>query len=1408
MAEQESRLVIRIDSQNAKKTTDQLARALLNLEENGDQASQSASRLDAENKKLSNTLKNTTGNVSSANTALDSLVLSMRNVVFATTAASVGVTGFINNVASSAKIIQQYAELSKQSAEMFQYNAVGAKSAGFEMKDYGDILKDVYDRLGEVNRGEGEMMDFFERIAPKIGMTVEQFRNLSAHDALQAYYNGLERANLSHPEMITYMEQIANDSALLIPLLKENGKGFKELGDKAKEAGAIMSNEMVRDLNAARSEFNEIKMQAQGLGNELTVTLLPALRFIAANFEAITDAGIVLGMAAITKAMLDQFLAMQKSVAASVQRRAAAAAELQAQAQLAAVELQRSRQNVAIAAQEIHLARLDLNSATTKQARALAVQRLTAAEIAHNIALNANSKATAVNTAATTANNAAKTLGARAAALASAAFLGPAGIVIGVTALTAGYLLMSNNGDDANDMLKDQAGYAGMAADELERLSGNQAKAAKVDLTTAIKAQSQELKNVKRDFEDLVLALYKESDNKDLYRIWAEMTTGVLGTEEAFKRLNAVESIEASDIKRAADYEKEHRDLNKTLLDSKEKLKLVENGIDGAGKKAKESAAEIKGLSEEIKKLLKEADQSIITSAVNTALASNGYDDDLIAIINKYIQLDGAITKNAKGQSVFRDEIKKKINEEYAARMKEISALDTRNEKERERTKELEKQAKLTKASTIDAVIASGEGGYNSYNNGVAGDAKGKTKNLTGMTLAQVMAKQKGSKSTGRELFAVGKYQIIPSTLRDAVSALKLDKNQLFNPEMQEKIFREYLVSVKQPNVKKFITGKGGLSPALDALAVEFASVADPTTGQSKYGDRGGNKASISSEKMAQSLLATQKIYRENIALGMSAEEAWAKSFNAQSTVVKQAELDIDKYLQEVLESHESQAEERKRISNEVADYETQVRNRLKDELEKVDAAGFSDVEAKKAKDFYEKQANLDIQAFKDAQQAKLDALKDFQLTEAQLINKRASDQEKDLKRQQELGELTLEQYTEGSLLIEKRRKQEIAAANAARDARINAANEANMSVSDAAHKRYAEEMKQLDQIIDKEEALAVERGINRQYISLGVGPEGTYFDGFSTNSDQIQLGQEDQLNSLYIKQFEEMQLRYTQQRELAIQQNKELTQIEADYLEEKARLNDQYNERIGVARQADHEAQLSMYGSMLSQASSVWGDMTQIVRDSAGEQSGAYKAMFLAQQMFAIGSAMISTHLAATQAMAAPDMVLFGQKIAAPAAITALGYANVGMIAAQTIAGFKNGGLITGPGTGTSDSIPIMASNEEFMMRHAAVKSIGVDNLNYMNKYGKLPEQTNRVGNNIANTMNGNAVNVQVEPKIIVNVPEGFTAQQSQSSDGTITLDVIKSVVRGTLREDIHNVNSDFGKSLRQAYNVGVKRF
>lgn len=53
--------------------------------------------------------------------------------------------------------------------------------------------------------------------------------------------------------------------------------------------------------------------------------------------------------------------------------------------------------------------------------------------------------------------------------------------------------------------------------------------------------------------------------------------------------------------------------------------------------------------------------------------------------------------------------------------------------------------------------------------------------------------------------------------------------------------------------------------------------------------------------------------------------------------------------------------------------------------------------------------------------------------------------------------------------------------------------------------------------------------------------------------------------------------------------------------------------------------------------------------------------------------------------------------------------------------AGFADGGYISGPGTATSDSIPAMLSNGEYVIRAAAVQSLGVGLLDMLNRHGSL---------------------------------------------------------------------------------------
>lgn len=122
------------------------------------------------------------------------------------------------------------------------------------------------------------------------------------------------------------------------------------------------------------------------------------------------------------------------------------------------------------------------------------------------------------------------------------------------------------------------------------------------------------------------------------------------------------------------------------------------------------------------------------------------------------------------------------------------------------------------------------------------------------------------------------------------------------------------------------------------------------------------------------------------------------------------------------------------------------------------------------------------------------------------------------------------------------------------------------------------------------------------------------------------------------------------------------------------------YQQQSKDLEQSQHDEKLNMYGSLLSQAGAVWGSMTQMIKDSAGEGSAAYKTMFFAQQAIAIGQAIISTELAATKALE------LGPVLGIPAStlVRGMGYASVGLIAAQTISGMAHDGIDNIPKEGT----------------------------------------------------------------------------------------------------------------------------
>lgn len=341
-------------------------------------------------------------------------------------------------------------------------------------------------------------------------------------------------------------------------------------------------------------------------------------------------------------------------------------------------------------------------------------------------------------------------------------------------------------------------------------------------------------------------------------------------------------------------------------------------------------------------------------------------------------------------------------------------------------------------------------------------------------------------------------------------------------------------------------------------------------------------------------------------------------------------------------------AEKQKELALEVATYREKVNSELADKLEEIDKAGFDSAKTAELKAEYKKRAEIDIQVSEAAHSDKLAGYSDYLKSEEQLLNESFARRQRDLKLDLSL---TADEYTKLSLELEKQRNRELQQA-----------------------KWRALEARQA--MADQIKSLA--SGSEDVFARASMAPQDYAKWSLENSRNNSQLGLQNDLGSV--------------QRDIASsdaystdeERYQALLDAHEAYLSQKTALDIEYAQQVRDLETRQYEDTMQMYGALLSQAGAVWGDMTQMVKDSEGEQSSSYKAMFLAQQMFAIGSALVSTHLAATQVMTDPSALTLAQKTMYSNLILGMGYANVGLIAGQTIAGMAHDGIDNIPKEGT----------------------------------------------------------------------------------------------------------------------------
>ena len=224
--------------------------------------------------------------------------------------AALGTGAYLRSMTTLAKELTTLSTLTSIGTTELQQLAPALDSIGISTEKYADIIKDTNDKMNDfLQTGGGPMKDFFEQIAPLVGITTDAFKGLSGKDALQLYVDSLEKAGLSQEQMTFYMEALASDSTMLLPLLRDNASAMERFG---LAAGQAINEDTLGSLRNLGNQFAAITVIIR---NAITNAFGPFINTLSQAVEGwrmlITDfPAILTGLGAVTAGVIALTVAM------------------------------------------------------------------------------------------------------------------------------------------------------------------------------------------------------------------------------------------------------------------------------------------------------------------------------------------------------------------------------------------------------------------------------------------------------------------------------------------------------------------------------------------------------------------------------------------------------------------------------------------------------------------------------------------------------------------------------------------------------------------------------------------------------------------------------------------------------------------------------------------------------------------------------------------------------------------------------------------------------------------------------------------------------------------------------------------------------------------------------------------
>lgn len=1221
MTEQTSRLVIEISSEQAKKNAEELSKELVKIFTGGEKASDSTSKLGKTIQVTSNITQNFNTTVNNTTKAVEKQTQELAKQEKQVDKTGVAIKTLAGHLAAFITInstidkmdsytgLQNRLKLVTNSQTELNRAMNDTFAIAQNTRQSWESAAQVYQGFANNAKALGLSMSDTARLTETVSKAVAiSGSSAQASEAALIQFNqALSSGTLRGEELNSVMEQTPG---LAKAIAEGMGITVGQLRSVA-ATGSITSAELVKALTKAKASVDNLFSKTDiTIGQSITLlnnelgkfvgeagqssgaakTLADAIKLLSQNLGPLADGAMVVGIGYLTKSFLDKAVATRTAIAASVQHQTSMLAEQAATVELTGVEALRARQNVVLAAQDVRSAELALVNAKSKDAQALATQRLAAAEVAHNVALKESTIATAQYTLAQDALNKSKALGSKL----LTAIGGPIGaLTLAAMGLAAGYTYLQKRTDDANKKLAEQTEVANKTKEELLALQGVQKNGAKSDLEDAFKGQNKELKELNSLFNAHVIDLQNAyKGNVEIVEISNKVRQGVLSQEDAIKALNKLDFISPEQLKQLQKDNDLYREKLPVVQKVQEALKVF--GIDAelAGNKASNSAKgfnditkeailtsdKVKNLSAEIQKFISSSLTSSMQNEERLKLYNQGLSKESADIILKAREAAGILGTDKQlplgtlailGRELLTTTEIKKVEEE-------------RSKSEKDRTKELEKQLK-----TQQRLI--GISGNSGIGTGAHLDVRyGGSRDGQKVSPEHIARLQAGGKS-------LSNYRV------------SSDYGQRKAPTAGASSFHKGI---------DFAMPVG--TPITTNVAVKDVKTAYDSKG-------GGYYSTVTFEDGVVLKLLHQSPSMQSKVKGGASTGTYG-SYLAQD----KAEAKTEKEIETLKANYYSLGEK------DEADHIKRVKDLRKNGLHSLIADENTRFEKTKQLRQFEFTMEVDGWRWVGEEKIKNDAyVKKLRVEASTDFNKK--------------------EKAEAIKSFEEQRDFELTAYRRLQQDKLNEFKASLEQQTGELQRAYYEVMAQNRM---SQQQLAMWQFQN-QYGSAVGGAHDFYQNSVK---DINKKDDKDQFVNDAEKRNEML---------IAAQKN-----LEAQLLLIKAKGVE--DERV-LQRQIQDE-RLNGYNSLLTQASSVWGGVTTMVKDATGEQSAAYKTMFLTQQAIAIAQAVISTELASTKALE------LGPILGVPAAalVRGLGYASVGLIAAQTIQGMAHNGIDNIPREGT----------------------------------------------------------------------------------------------------------------------------